>query len=235
MKPWLPLLEKPWLPNGDDHRSAPPQEVSKFRAKDIGLRFFLAVVSVFFLLFLLTFLARSQYPDFVALADNVWQPFYQTRRLWLNTTFLLLASIGLQAALVFCRRQQLRHTQLALIATLFFSLQFLIAQLWLWRHLYELGFYLSANPANSYFYVLTALHGLHLAGGMVVLLSITLRAWRLNLSTYPLESQALQNSLTLCTRYWHYLLAVWLVIFFFSASSPGTYKTLAALCGYPVT
>ena len=48
----------------------------------------MAIVSVLFFLFIITFLSRSQYPDFEALAGAPWQPFTDPSRLWFNTALL---------------------------------------------------------------------------------------------------------------------------------------------------
>ena len=40
-----------------------------------------------------------------------------------------------------------------------------------------MGFYIDSNPANSYFYLLTAVHGLHLMGGLMVLSNVVFRVW----------------------------------------------------------
>ena len=54
----------------------------------IALRFIMAIVSVLFFLFIITFLSRSQYPDFEALAGSPGNPFTDPTRLWLNTVLL---------------------------------------------------------------------------------------------------------------------------------------------------
>ena len=89
-----------------------------------------------------------------------------------------------------------------------------------------MGFYINSNPANSYFYVLTAIHGLHLAGGLAVLLNVVFRLWYYN------SPDTLSASLQLCTIYWHFLLGVWLVLFALLTSQPDTINALAAMCGF---
>ena len=44
---------------------------------------------------------------------------------------------------------------------------FLAGQLMVWWQLGSGGYAVDANPANSFFYLLTGLHGLHLMGGLV--------------------------------------------------------------------
>ena len=46
------------------------------------------------------------------------------------------------------------------------SFIFLLGQLIVWKQLISLGHFMSTNPSNAYFYLFTALHGLHLIGGL---------------------------------------------------------------------
>jgi cytochrome c oxidase subunit 3 len=64
----------------------------------------------------------------------------------------------------------------------------------------------ASNPANSFFYMITAAHGLHLMGGLVALGRTTAKVWR------GAEMAEVRLSVELCTIYWHFLLLVWLVL-----------------------
>ena len=67
---------------------------------------------------------------------------------------------------------------------------------------------LAGNPANAFFYLLTGLHGLHIAGGLV--------GPRPDHRVASLESadpRRLRLSVDLCAIYWHFLLFVWLCVF----------------------
>jgi cytochrome c oxidase subunit 3 len=85
---------------------------------------------------------------------------------------------------------------------------FLVGQLLAWQQLVDLGYFVAANPANAFFYLLTALHGLHLLGGLVAWSWTSDKAWRRDA-----EVDRLRLSVELCTVYWHFLLVVWLVLF----------------------
>ncbi|MCZ6566162.1 MAG: cytochrome c oxidase subunit 3 [Gammaproteobacteria bacterium] len=80
-------------------------------------------------------------------------------------------------------------------------------QLWAWQGLNDAGYYLSANPANSFFYVLTAIHALHIFGGL----------WVWSKTIFKLQNKVevhkIRMSIELCAIYWHFLLLVWLVLF----------------------
>ena len=53
-----------------------------------------------------------------------------------------------------------------LYVTAALGLIFILGQLLAWRNLAAQGLYLSTNPSSSFFYVFTALHGVHLLGGI---------------------------------------------------------------------
>ena len=101
MNPFKILAEKPWLAQGavaghnGAESGANPQDAAR-----IALRFILAIVTMIFFLFILTFLSRSQYPDFQALAGQPWQPFTNPSGLWFNTALLVLSSVSIQFGLL---------------------------------------------------------------------------------------------------------------------------------------
>jgi cytochrome c oxidase subunit 3 len=165
----------------------------------IGLWFFLAVVSTVFALFVSAYLTR------MAIADWIAVPL--PGLLWINTVVLILASVAMQRARFDALDEQSRGLRVSLTAGGLFSIAFLVGQWLAWQQLGASGYFILANPANAFFYLLTALHGLHLVGGLLVWARASFRAWR------GVDSQQVRLSVELCTVYWHYLLLIWLVIF----------------------
>ena len=88
------------------------------------------------------------------------------------------------------------------------AVAFLVGQLLAWRELVAAGYALASNPANSFFYLLTAVHGLHVLGGLVAWPGDA-RGWRGS----ETETEEVRLSVDLCAIYWHFLLFVWLVLF----------------------
>jgi cytochrome c oxidase subunit 3 len=88
-----------------------------------------------------------------------------------------------------------------------------------------MGYGLASNPANSYFYILTGLHALHLTGGLLALgkVLVGFKAAKDLLSA--------QAAIEACALYWHYLFGLWLVLFFMLTRTPETYAMIAAACG----
>lgn len=218
------LRNHPNMGPGDAWQAQRASEVDRTKAARIGLRLFLAVVSSLFLLFLVAFILRSQIPDWQPLTEPM-APLAQTGSLWLNSLLLIAASIGLQWARMAARRGQGKTTLIAFTLGGALAIAFLAGQFWVWQQFAAQGYLLASNPANSFFYLLTGLHALHLLGGLI--------AWAKTLSKLLLREplQSLSASVELCAIYWHYLLALWLLLFALLTSTPQTYEAIAAFCG----
>src|SRR5207245_2186762 len=136
-----------------------------------------------------------------------WRTMPVPRLLWFNTGVLVLSSIGLQWAYVAARRDDMEGVIIGLLAGGASAVMFLVGQLLAWHQLSVAGYFVAANPANSFFYLITAVHGLHLTGGLVALGRTTAKVWHRNAATAEMRL-----SVELCTIYWHFLLLVWVVL-----------------------
>ncbi|MBI4183875.1 MAG: cytochrome c oxidase subunit 3 [Proteobacteria bacterium] len=193
------LTEKPWLPVPGKVVHLHDGRASSLPSATLGLRVFLAVVAVVFSLLVAAYAERMAFPD--------WRPLPEPWLLWPNTAVLILSSIALQWARVSARRGQDEGAKLGLLAGGVFAFAFLAGQLLAWQQLRATGYFAAANPANSFFYLITALHGLHLLGGLVAWGLTTAKLWR------GVEVFRVQASVELCAVYWHFLLVVWVVLF----------------------
>lgn len=190
------LTSKPWLEVGaiDDFQSASPVP-----AATIGLGVFLTVVVTLFALLISAYFMRMQVAD--------WAQMPAPQLLWFNTGLLILSSVALQYSQVAARRGQMDDVEGGLVAGGLFAFAFLVGQLLAWQQLNAAGYFLANNPANAFFYLLTGLHGLHLLGGLVALALTADKVWR------GFEPGQVRLSVRLCAIYWHFLLALWLVLF----------------------
>jgi len=191
------LTAKPWLEQGvtvdlrEEGPSSPP-------AAKIGLGVFLAVVGSLFALFISAYSMRMTMVD--------WRALPIPRLLWFNTAVLVLSSVALQAAQFAARRNDMNGVIVGLCAGGASAVTFLVGQLLAWRELSIAGYFLASNPANSFFYLITAVHGLHLMGGLVALARTTAKVW------HGAPVTEVRLSVELCAIYWHFLLLVWLVL-----------------------
>lgn len=189
-----------------------------------GLHLFLAVVSSLFLLFLIAFIARSQMADWLPLTEPL-APLANPWQLWLNSAFLVFGCIALQWSRMAARQGRLDATVIGFVLGGVFAIAFLAGQLLVWQQFVAWGYFVASNPANSFFYLLTGMHGLHLLGGLIAWSMIGAKF----LHRVPLPK--LRARVELCAIYWHYLLGLWFVLFALLASTPETYEAIARLCG----
>lgn len=218
------LLEKPWLPLPASEKIEAGDDEGNLAAAT-ALRFLIAIISVIFFLLILTFISRTQFSDFQAMAGTPWQPLTNTLPLWLNTSALLTASIALHFAGKQAKARKMAGSVIFIAVAVMFSLLFIIGQLWLWDRLIDLGYFVASNPANSYFYLFTGAHGLHLVGGIFALANVCLHFYRHH------SPEKLSVNIGLCARYWHFLLGLWFVLFGLLTAGPESYKAIAQLCG----
>ncbi len=193
------LAEKPWVTTDSTVVHLHDGAAFSLPTTTLGLRVFLAVATVVFSLLVVAYADRMTFGD--------WRPLPEPWLLWPTTAMLILSSIALQWARVCARSGRIDGVRLGLLAGGVFAFIFLAGQLWAWRELAALGYYVASNPANSFFYLITALHGVHLAGGLV--------AWgrTSNKVRRGFEADQVRLSVELCAVYWHFLLLVWLVLF----------------------
>jgi cytochrome c oxidase subunit III len=195
------LTVKPWVqqPAGEHLEGIEPftQPAAK-----VAFYFLLAVITSLFLLFFTAYNMRMS-PHH----GGDWHPVTEPNLLWLNTGLLILSSVTMQWA----RRLAVLGNQdklfLALIGGGLLTLAFLGGQLVAWDQMQASGQYSLINPASAFFYLLTAVHGFHLIGGLVV--------WARTLIKIKTGAsvESLNLTVELCSLYWHYLLVVWLALF----------------------
>ena len=183
----------------------------------LGLRVFLAVVTVLFLLLIMAYGSRMEFEE--------WRPEPPVRLLWLNTAMLVLSSVAMQWARIAARRGEIDGVTIGLIAGGVFAFAFLGGQMLAWRQLNMMVGFDVTNPAIAFFYMITALHGLHLLGGLVAWGRTTAKVWR------GFDASRVRLSVELCTVYWHFLLLVWLVLFGLLFSGNDNLGILLAICG----
>ena len=165
----------------------------------VTLGVFLCVVSVLFGLFIAAYFIRMGYAD--------WRPIPVPVLLWLNTVILIAGSVFMQWSVVSARRDRRETMRLGLYMGGGCAIVFLVGQLLAWRQLGELGYFIDSNPSNGFFYMLTAVHGIHLVGGLVAWVRAVIRTQKTS------DTGRIRMILELCATYWHFLLLVWLVLF----------------------
>ena len=194
------LFEKPWEKDQieiDNKHQGQTLNLSKYK---VGLRTIMVVSTVIFSLFIVAYSDRMLVHD--------WRSMPEPWLLWLNTGVIILGSLVFYFTKLASDRNQNDKTKSGLYIVGFLAYSFLIGQLLAWYQLMSSGYYATTNVANAFFYLFTTLHGLHLIGGLYFWGRTTSKFLRKNS-----KAEDVKHSIELCAIYWHFLLAVWLVLF----------------------
>ena len=170
-------------------------------AAKVVLVLYFGVAAVLFGLVTSAYLMRMGMPGMGHGAMGGWHPLAEPPLLWGNTATLFLASLAWEAARISARRD--RPSGLWAFAAGLLGIIFLIGQLMLWRELVAAGHGLRGDPAAAFFYLITALHGVHVLGGLYF--------WARALFALGGEANAALR-VQLTATYWHFLLFVWLLM-----------------------
>jgi len=192
------ITSKPWEYQGPVTGSGPESAFEK-ESEKIALTLFLVVICVVFSLLTVTYYLRMDLGDWVPLADS--------SVLWLNTLALLLSSVAFQLARNKATADRMDTARTFFIGGGVFAVLFVAGQAYVWQELSATGLGVSSNPASSFFYLLTGMHAVHLLGGLWVWSRTTFRL------TSGGDADVSRLSIELCTTYWHFLLALWLLLF----------------------
>ena len=190
----------------------------------MGLLLYFGVVTILFTIITAAYLMRLSNHGGPA-EEHDWHSLPMPFLLWINTGVLFVASLAWEAARLAFRDNRPERLRDALVGAGVFGFLFLIGQLVVWRQLHEAGYYLagpslclskwsdlgaptlhfvSSNPAVAFFYMITAIHGLHIAGGLA--------AWGRTFDRLRTGGDV-AAMIDLSAIYWHFLLLVWLAMF----------------------
>ncbi len=135
-----------------------------------------------------------------------------------STVFLLLSSYSISGAVKAFRNDSFRNLKASLTGTILLTVIFCVAQVFGWQKMIEAGFYLDTNPGIAYLYILSGLHLLHVVGGLLYVSAVTFSVF--NKSTDIVKSllyftdELQATRLQLITAYWHFIDALWVLLFF---------------------
>ncbi len=138
-----------------------------------------------------------------------WTTFDLPVAFWYSTAVIVASSITLYlASKAFKQRFMSRYRMLTAV-TLILGVAFLALQVAGFSDMWRNGFTLQANVSFSFLYVIVGLHGLHVIGGVIALIVLSLKAFNKkvrNYSAIPVE---------LVSTYWHFVDMLWLYLLVF--------------------
>ena len=129
--------------------------------------------------------------------------------LWINTFVLFVIAYFFSKITSDLKQKETMRIKRNIILVGGLSYLFLFGQLYFWVQLMQSGNYVSTNSYFSSFYIFTALHGMHLLGGLFFWGKVSSRVFKLEQNKILDE----EKNISALSWYWTFLLVVWLVFF----------------------
>ena len=144
------LSQKPWEADQaaiDNEHDGQTLDLSKAK---LGVRTIMVVSTVIFSLFVVSYSDRMLVHD--------WRSLSEPWLLWINTIILIFTSFVFHKAKVLSDKNELEKAKNYLLLVGFLTFAFITGQLLVWQHYVNIGQYVSTNPANAFFYLLSLIH-----------------------------------------------------------------------------
>lgn len=183
-----------------------PEQISTEKSK----------VLMWFLLLVVIMTFGGLISAYVVIATNApyeWKPLNSLPfQVWVSTAIILASSITYCVAKKALVEDQNIRSKKWFLATALLSATFISSQLIVWYELVSRGLYMQGNPYVGFFYILTAVHAVHVLGGTIVLGYIILKTW--NKTLLHGESKKRKADASAIGWYWHTMGGLWLVLLF---------------------
>lgn len=139
-----------------------------------------------------------------------WRPFDLPVQVWISTAIILASSATYYIAAKSLYQEEQEKSKTWFLVTTALGATFISSQILAWFALYRSGIYMQSNPYAGFFYILTAVHAVHVLGGISALGAVVLRTWNKTFSSEELKSR--QNLSNVVGWYWHTMDGLWLVL-----------------------
>ncbi len=179
-----------------------PDQPMAMNPKKFALWLFIITVVMIFAALTSAYIVRQ--------AEGNWRFYELPVEFYFTTGVILLSSVTMHWAYLAAKRDELEQVKVAIGITTLLGIIFLLGQVYAWGVLVDMKVnFTGGNPSESFLYVLTGIHGLHLISGVIFLIIVLISTFK-----YKVHSKNL-NQIQMCATYWHFLDILWVYLFLF--------------------
>lgn len=179
----------------------PVEQPLSMHPKKFALWLFIVTVIMIFAAFTSAHIVRQ--------ADGDWLIYDLPPMFWYTSGIILVSSGFMQWAYIAAKKDKLEQVKIALTIATALGVLFLFGQLQAWTQLVDQGVFFVGNPAGSFVYIFTGIHGVHLVSGVIYLIYMLISSFR-----YKVHSKNMLN-MEMSATWWHFLGGLWIYLFIF--------------------
>ncbi len=138
-----------------------------------------------------------------------WTTFELPMAFWYSTVTIILSSFTLWISVKAFKERLMSRYRNMMGVTLVLGILFIVLQIVGFKQLWQKGMTLQANVSFSFLYVIVGLHALHVIGGVIALIVMSLKAFNSRVRNYSIVPVDLMNT------YWHFVDVLWLYLLVF--------------------
>ncbi len=199
--------------DGDDNGTPGQSDKSRDEAKEPFIPNKSKVLTTFLLLVvMMTF--GGLIGAYIVIATNKaaeWKPFALPIPVWISTALIIFSSVVYHLGKKAVDRNDQPAAKKWFVTTTVFGAAFVSSQILAWFALNAQGLYIEGNPYAGFFFIFTAVHAVHVLGGIIALGSILLR--NLAPTERLVEIVKRQTLAQVVGWYWHFMGVLWIALF----------------------
>jgi len=139
-----------------------------------------------------------------------WHELKTPQIFWYSTAVILLSSLTIQWALLSFKQRDMIRYRILITLTALLGMTFVLLQWNGFMQLWSSGIRFSGTAgAGQFLYVIFGLHALHVAGGIIALLVMALKAFFGKSKLYG------STGVEVAATYWHFVDILWIYLFVF--------------------
>jgi cytochrome c oxidase subunit III len=144
----------------------------------------------------------------------------------LSTLIILFSSYAIGKTIRYYKKDNLRKLKRYFLISIFLSLGFIMTQVAGWYEISAAGISFTELAAGTYIYLISALHAVHLLGGLLFLTVIYFRTQHAASDAIRtlvfIRNPFVRQQIKMLTLYWHFMGGIWIslyLIFLFTLRS----------------
>jgi cytochrome c oxidase subunit III len=202
-------------PGGDDHGGGGDEGFDGPETRAYEKSFSKSKIFTWFLLIVVLMTFGGLIGAYIVISTNgvlEWQPFSLPSQVYFSTILILVSSFTFAVAQKAIKLNETPKAKNWLLATTALGGMFISSQILAWWALAGRGLYMQGKPYTAFFYIMTALHAVHVLGGIIALGYVVLQNWLPTEAEKELERR--REIAGAVGWYWHFMGGLWLVLLF---------------------